>query len=108
MMKFKGMIVGGTVAGGWLEADEPVRSIFKRAPASTSIDAPFAPVTEEKETYIYISGVHGNGVNTMWNNFWVPEDKAEFINGKYDDKGWAINEILQFYKKYVETDMIKK
>lgn len=103
MMKFKGMIVGGTVAGGWLEADEPVRSIFKRAPAPTSIDATSAPVTEEKETYIYISGVHGNGVHHRWNGFWVPEDKAKFIDGKYDDDGWAINEIAFFYLKYSAT-----
>lgn len=104
MMKFKGMIVGGSVDGGWLESDDPVKSIFKRGPLRTLKDGTPEPTTTmEKEVYVWVSGIHGEFVNKMWNNFWVPQDEARFIHGKYDDNGWAINKVLSFYRKHAST-----
>ena len=102
-IKFKGLIVGGSLSGGWLEYPEPVKSVFKRELTPTTIDAPLENIEVEKETYIWVSGVHGKDVSKRWSGFWVPENKAKFINGRDDDEGWAINEVLTFYQKYAPT-----
>lgn len=102
-IKFKGLIVGGSMSGGWLEWIEPVKNIFPRTPLPTTRDAPLENTPVEKETYIWVSGVHGKDVSKRWSGFWVPENKVKFIHAKNDDEGWAINEVLSFYQKHAPT-----